>query len=329
MKKYLIYILMLVSMIQIKAQSQIATLCSDGEIISFYGLNALQEAHNKANNGDIITLSSGNFLSTDITKAITLRGEGMNYDPSVNKEITLITGDFNINISDTINKLTIEGIVNNQQIYIHNKLKDATFLKCRFNRILRNDVNATEISNLNVVHCDVTLDFTSSYKSTINFLNSVINLNTSLSLHSKNTAYYNMINCIVLFNYTTYINNTHFRNCILIDKLNNSESSIKAGNSCYNCLYIGNHATPFFNMSGQNWNLLSNNNIFKPNTFYYIEENVKSNYIGTDGTEIGLYGGSLPFDANTTGPQIVKCNVASKTTIDGKLSIDIEIKSAD
>lgn len=50
---------------------------------------------------------------------------------------------------------------------------------------------------------------------------------------------------------------------------------------------------------------------------------------GTDGTEVGIYGGSLPYDPTPTNPQITKFNVASKTTADGKLSVDIEVKSAE
>ena len=49
---------------------------------------------------------------------------------------------------------------------------------------------------------------------------------------------------------------------------------------------------------------------------------------GTDGTEVGIYGGSLPYDPTPTNPQITKFNVAAKSTADGKLSVDIEVNSA-
>ena len=49
----------------------------------------------------------------------------------------------------------------------------------------------------------------------------------------------------------------------------------------------------------------------------------------TDGGEIGIYGGTLPYSAIPTNPQITKFNVASKTTADGKLSVDIEVKSGE
>lgn len=62
---------------------------------------------------------------------------------------------------------------------------------------------------------------------------------------------------------------------------------------------------------------------------YKLTEEAKAIMKGTDGTEVGIYGGSLPYDPTPTNPQISKFNVAAKTTADGKLSVDIEVKSAE
>jgi hypothetical protein len=62
---------------------------------------------------------------------------------------------------------------------------------------------------------------------------------------------------------------------------------------------------------------------------FELTETAKANYKGTDGTEVGIHGGSFPFDATPSNPQITKCNVASKSTADGKLSVEIEVKVAE
>ena len=81
----------------------------EGQISTFYGATALREAHSVATHGDIITLSSGTFVSVNITKAITLRGAGMAIDTVRNTLPTVISGTFNINIADSVSqKLTIE-----------------------------------------------------------------------------------------------------------------------------------------------------------------------------------------------------------------------------
>jgi len=62
---------------------------------------------------------------------------------------------------------------------------------------------------------------------------------------------------------------------------------------------------------------------------YKLTEAAKGLIKGTDGTEVGIYGGNLPYAPTPTNPQISKFNVAAKTTADGKLSVDIEVKSAE
>ena len=62
---------------------------------------------------------------------------------------------------------------------------------------------------------------------------------------------------------------------------------------------------------------------------FELTDEAKTKYLGTDGTEVGIYGGNLPFDPTPSNPQITKCNVASKSTADGKLSVDIEVRAAE
>ena len=58
---------------------------------------------------------------------------------------------------------------------------------------------------------------------------------------------------------------------------------------------------------------------------FELVDDIKTSFKGTDGTQVGIHGGSLPFSPATTNPQITKCNVASRSTADGKLSVDIEV----
>ena len=62
---------------------------------------------------------------------------------------------------------------------------------------------------------------------------------------------------------------------------------------------------------------------------FELTDEAKTKYLGDDGKELGIYGGNLPFTPNPTNPKITKFNVASKSTADGKLSVDIEVKAAE
>ncbi len=60
---------------------------------------------------------------------------------------------------------------------------------------------------------------------------------------------------------------------------------------------------------------------------YELKDEYAGSWLGDDGTQAGAHGGFLPFDPTPTNPQITKFNVSSKTTADGMLSVDIEVKA--
>ena len=64
--------------------------------------------------------------------------------------------------------------------------------------------------------------------------------------------------------------------------------------------------------------------VFKDETYYQLTDEA-AKYLGSDGKQVGLYGGSLPFSLKTNYPQIKKFTVAPESTSDGKLKIEIEI----
>jgi hypothetical protein len=58
------------------AQNQVAILQHNDTLSAFYGPEALSAAHTAASDGDIITLSSGNFNGCTLSKAVTIHGAG-------------------------------------------------------------------------------------------------------------------------------------------------------------------------------------------------------------------------------------------------------------
>ena len=58
---------------------------------------------------------------------------------------------------------------------------------------------------------------------------------------------------------------------------------------------------------------------------YSLKESIAAECVGSDGTEVGVYGGMIPFNLRPTFMLLKHCNVAGKSTIDGKLSVDIEL----
>lgn len=315
--------------------SLIATLSHEREITAFYGADALKEAHGAAAHGDAITLSSGTFNATDITKAITLRGAGMQVDTVNNVLPTTISGDFTIEIAaDVTEKLTIEGIYHSQTITFKGTLSNAMFLKNRLGKIYSTSIE-NNLINCNFISCriatEVYLYFSSN--SNVSFLNSVV-----LGVYKPyGTATFT--NCVILAGSGKSPYNMKIVNCInsIICGGWSTGDALVEGSVAYNCLAINCGVYTFEHISNSTnvhmWEYgfdkifktqRGHDNCLDSENFELTEE-AKTKYLGVDDTQIGIHGGNFPYDPTTTNPQITKCNVAAKSTADGKLSVDIEV----
>lgn len=354
MKKLFSFISMFcMSMIVFAQSSVLATLSHEGEISTFYGAGALKSAHAAAKHGDVITLSSGSFQAVNITKAVTIRGAGMQVDSIAKIYPSVIVGNYVINVADTLEQhLTMEGVYcDDNTVTVYNTLKNATFIKSRF----YNFTSATGkmngygyMINLAFIHCKIAKHFFNNISSnTVSFVNSVI-MNPDVNYSGYTNNSFEFTNCVIRWDGTQSScypsNSSHYaiyRNCILGSTTSSSYSNrnyLSKTNLIYNCLGISPY-NMFANFGSQGVFLYTTKNIsdvFKNWTGTYndvqsfeLTDEAKTKYLGDDGKELGIYGGNLPFTPNPTNPKITKFNVASKSTADGKLSVDIEVKAAE
>lgn len=339
MKKFFLSLVFLLSLTgaTFAQSSLLATLSHGDEITVFYGPNAFKDAHNAAEHGDAISLSSGTFKAVDVTKAITLRGAGWERDTIKNTIPTKIEGDYEINISDSVpQRLTIEGIYYLGKTSVCKGLNNATFIKTYFRDVVKyygESNNYATYKNNSFIQCV----FYDCFVGTLN--------------HTTESSY-NFINCYFMYGINNYDIYTTFKNCIIKMK------SIYMKNLTYstfeNCIFEGTSSTPSYNQLptssfatncvvyksaagiGTFTNPSPTNKVTTDEELWAnngilgaLKEEAKAKFIGNDGTEVGIYGGTFPFTSVTTNPQITKCNVASRSTADGKLSIDIEVKAGE
>lgn len=145
--------------------------------------------------------------------------------------------------------------------------------------------------------------------------------NCILRLHPKEVQYYAINNSILYYNVA-----------------DSSNSSVT-----YNSIGINYDSTQtnYFGSSIIGWQNLHNYNSFSSvfktftgtytsgRTSFELQNNVANSILGSDSTQVGLYGGIMPFNPSVTGLNIRRWNVANRTTPDGKLAIDIEIVNDD
>jgi hypothetical protein len=106
-------------------------------------------------------------------------------------------------------------------------------------------------------------------------------------------------------------------NCISTTfNCNNSGLFSNLSTAAINCRYVASGLFKTFTGSSDS-------------TEFELTDEAKATYLGTDGKEVGMYGGDLPYSSTPSYPQITKMNVANKTTADGKLSVEIEVSAAE
>ena len=342
MKKYLFSLVafMLMSVTSALAQtSLVATLSHDGKLSTYYGPDALSEAYEDAVDGDVITLSSGNFKTITVSKAITIRGAGMEkHDEALP---TIIYNDDQsqskpFQITDIPNKksLQIEGIrfeafVKINDDYSNHVVSDVKFLKCKFNY-------STSLSS-----------------TTTSFINCKIMSGLSLSESTFHWAYVNAINCIIgssnsgngLFavDHCVMLGNYEYLwKAIITNSIFTNASSYCIDNDCVvsDCLGVEseNDNRDYFadiSTSDENRNQMvyGYEKVFK--TFkgnadgseaYELTDEAAAKYLGSDGTQVGIYGGSMPFDPVPSSAQVKRFSVKTSEKDNGNISVTINVE---
>lgn len=323
MKRILSLILLSGAFLFSSAQTaQVATLLHEGDIKFYYSAEALQKAYDEAADGDVITLSSGNFNAVNISKNITIRGAGMGVKNSSGNVSTptVIMGDFAIEVTpDEKYSVTLEGLRHGTTITLNNA-DNMQIIKCSLTKLSLGYNKSA--NNLKVVQSEIT-DLACFYQINAQYINSVL----TATWRSRNLNYsssVNATNCILLGDSGSKIDKLFLTNCIIVNSGSN-EFCLDKNSTATNCVVVGKAKTDAFNGDNSNKVHEGDGAVFVEDSFYRLSEEMK-NYKGKDDTEVGIYGGRLPFSPATTNPQITKFNVASQTTADGKLSVDIEVK---
>lgn len=325
--------------------SLVATLNHEGNITAYYGINALSSAHDAAANGDVITLSSGTFNSCLITKAVTIRGAGMEYSDGM--EPTILQNNFDVSVeTDESNVFTMEGIFHNANMSLR-KANKPLFFKCRFGGV--SFTYSGSVRDASFIHCKVATSFYLHNGCNVAFDNCVVCNPVMYNASGMSTSTnYRFTNCVLRFYGGSYgshgytfkacpsnICYSYLKNCIIYSTLTESSyntfSSISlfynvANVDCFaNALNTTNKVEADFTKLFKTWTGGDYSDMEK----FDLTDSAATTYVGDDGKQVGIYGGSLPYDPVPTHPRITKCDVASKTTADGKLSVDIEVKGAD
>lgn len=294
--------------------SLVATLQHGSNIQAFYGIDALSSAHTAAVDGDIITLSTGEFNSCDITKAISLRGEG------IGKTILKSGLTFTIPHGSAYT-LNLEGLQFGDYSVIINGTdgtEKVVISKCRFNygeySCYITSCNAT------IVQCNVSGDVRAYGNSNITCLNSKL----GRVLRFENCRF-DIQNCVLTGGYD--MKYSSIKNSII--DWGSAPWSLDTSSTSSHCLVL-NNASGFANSYYvDSWEgIIVDNPRYTSEqaaSLYQLTESAASTYLGTDGTKVGIYGGMYPYDETPSYPLVKTLDVIG-THSNGKLNVKINVE---
>lgn len=190
-----------------------------------------------------------------------------------------------------------------------------------------------------------------AYKNSVNinsqFVDCIIS-QIDLNLTSNTSSSMQLINCLLLkYECNKSTHTTNFINCVIANGLSQSKLfccsllncilvntgstsySLPSDASATNCLAVGKNNCFGSIFAGVNNKYTAELAVFTDSDYTKeLNDEAKAAFLGTDGTQVGMYGGPMPFSLTPTYPQITKMEVAPKTTADGKLSVNIEVSAA-
>lgn len=333
------------------AQTPTATLSHEGTVKCFYGPNSFVDALAAAVDGDDITLSSGIFQGynstsssstySKITKAVNIKGAGMVADTINNVEKTIVVSGSSNETYIQRDNITIDGIYFTGSLTL-----DSTNIKINKCTVMGSLYYGSTGKKSYIYNC----------RCKYIYGNGILNVVNSYVYNAKNSHNLFVINSIIgstnaSVNGELSITNSTFYNSIIYNSSTGSNyinRKLPSSNYVYYCLGKNGDGSIFDNVAGYDdgsGNYVPNNTntvisdlstIFK--TFdgqnyneyetFELTTTAASTYLGDDGTQVGMYGGSMPYNPFPSHPIITKCTVAEKSTPQGTLSVDIEVKPA-
>ena len=296
MKKFLFSLMALGCMTVAQGQNDMwtATLQHGDQVTVFKTMNAFVEAYNAAVDGDVITLSEGTFYGgVAIGKELTIYGAGFENCDSTATRVTKIDGAFNIGESGkNVSKFHIEGcLLGGVNIGVRGGsdtlVTSLCIKRCYFSGISFFNPMRDFLLTENVIMGDV-----DGYDNLTLSSGQINNCYVQKRIRYFNNCFdkISVDHCII---YTGAHTNVFYTNDIFAY---NDIYQFSTGINMQNCVlgshsfYLTNATDCFFDVGVENIFTDGTNGVYSAERTFEIRQ--PDVWIGTDGTQIGIHGGT-------------------------------------
>ena len=338
MKRQTLFTLIIVIATSITMNAQTIALHSSTGVQIVNGNTALATAYTNAQSGDTLYLSGGTFTPpATFDKKLTIIGAGHYVDSTLATGKTFING--NVTLTENADLLYLEGveITGIFTITTNHSVNNVIVKRCKINgafNALGNLSNPTSNLSLigNVLVSRINIE---------NIQNAIISNNiisNTFQGSNGNLICNNVIMGYIWGSSMDYLfygsNNTLNNNIILWEGYNANVNG--SGNTFNNNLYVeptpnyGTTATSLGNYTGiLQANIFVNQNGTAFNYTHDYNLQAPTTYVGTDGSQVGIYGGTFPYKVGAVpfNPHIQVKNIAPTTDSNGNLQIQIQVEA--
>lgn len=311
-----------------------------GEVEIFRGNSAFVSAYDASDSGDTLYFSGGTYFPpSKIEKELTLFGAGHYQDSTLVTGKTIISGD--LVLENGADNFYIEGFQITGKLRVSNN-HSISGLSCKRNRItstidfIGNQSNPS--SNIAIIGSVFSGgDF--QYAENVLVNNCIISNGRFIYSYGNSFS-----NNIILYNYyssSAFVFSASNNNIIsnnIIHRIDHYGHYIASGDGNIFNNNVISRETPNL---GNNPSILNNQYGIEMEDFFINQTGVDfdyshdyhlsepTQYLGTDGTQIGIYGGIFPYKegAVPSNPHIQINNSSSTTDNDGNLPVYIQVKA--
>lgn len=330
--KFYLILLLLAGSVCMYADGLTATLQHGETMTAFYGATGLQSAYNAAADGDVITLSPGQFASvTTIAKSVRIVGAYGNSNSAANA--TYISSAFTVNADNvTLEGLSFKGAVTLAEI------KNCTIKRCWITSLKQSGTHTNTLISQCVLQVDEAIATGVNYgirNSTIGYFGA--------SNNASNVA--NITNCYIVHFYEVGTSNSYRQpfavyknNVIRLHKTTNGTVSLNLSSpsefyynyfqqtqsySNYNSSYTA-YVSPSYTAGCVN---TGNTNSGQSYLTTFPDKNTESfSKKGEDGTSVGVTGGE-GWQEFPGIPRITYMKIDAQTDDKGKLNATINVQA--
>jgi len=307
----------LVSM-AVSAQTAKIALQHNGNV-TLYDADKMTDAMTAAADGDTLYLNEGTFGGdVTITKKVSIIGSGA---------ATILDGAVKISIPDTptLTAHLLDALNIQKSITVTLPVNDLKIRKCQFVG-MSFDAKVEGVTFDRCYHRGGT-DSPFRLSSNVKQMNAINSKFWYITGNAEYAGDANFVNCNIYEIYNSYSSygRATYMNCI-IREWQYSGSSYHSNTTTYvNCLCGRDY---FTNSVNQNcWNYGNTNILGNGTNCSLTDDQLKSNnYLGTDGTVVGITGGSTPFTLVPSVPKVSEYTIKVDTQTK-KLNVNIKVSA--